>query len=127
AGAAGAGGLGPAGPPRLRGYATALPRPTAVNVNTAPAEVLVAVVEGLSLSEAQAIARRIAVDPVRSSDDFVSRLRPNLRLGAPGVAASSQFFVVQGRAKVGDADLRMEALLQRTGTGLPAIVWERNA
>jgi general secretion pathway protein K len=123
----GVGGLGADVLARLRGYATALPRPTAVNVNTAPAEVLVAVVEGLTLPEAQALARRIAVDPVRSTDDFVSRLRPNLRLGAEGVAASSQFFVVQGRATVGGADLRMEALLQRTGTGLPAIVWERNA
>jgi len=124
---AGVGGLGPDALARLRGFVTALPRPTAVNVNTAPAEVLAAVVEGLPLSEAQALARRLAVDPVRSTDDFVSRLRPNLRLGAAGVAASSQFFVVQGRAKVGDADLRMEALLQRTGTGLPAIVWQRNA
>jgi general secretion pathway protein K len=124
---AGVGGLGPDAFARLRGFVTALPRPTAVNVNTAPAEVLAAVVEGLPLSEAQALARRLAVDPVRSTDDFVSRLRPNLRLGAAGVAASSQFFVVQGRAKVGDADLRMEALLQRTGTGLPAIVWQRNA
>ena len=124
---AGVGGLGPDALVRLRGLVTALPRPTAVNVNTAPAEVLAAVVEGLPLSEAQAIARRLAVDPVRSTDDFVSRLRPNLRLAAAGVAASSQFFVVQGRAKVGDADLRMEALLQRTGTGLPAIVWEKNA
>jgi general secretion pathway protein K len=123
----GVGGLGPDALVRLRSVVTALPRPTAVNVNTAPAEVLAAVVEGLPLSEAQAIARRLAVDPVRSTDDFVSRLRPNLRLGAAGVAASSQFFVVQGRAKVGDADLRMEALLQRTGTGLPAIVWQRNA
>ena len=124
---AGVGGLGPDALVRLRSVATALPRPTAVNVNTAPAEVLAAVVEGLPLSEAQAIARRLAVDPVRSTDDFVSRLRPNLRLGAAGVAASSQFFVVEGRAKVGDADLRMEALLQRMGTGLPAIVWQRNA
>ena len=124
---AGVGGLGPDALARLRGFVTALPRPTAVNVNTAPAEVLAAVVEGLPLSEAQALARRLAVDPVRSTDDFVSRLRPNLRLGAAGVAASSQFFVVEGRAKVGDADLRMEALLQRMGTGLPAIVWQRNA
>jgi len=124
---AGVGGLGHDALARLRNFVTALPRPTAVNVNTAPAEVLAAVVEGLPLSEAQALARRLAVDPVRSTDDFVSRLRPNLRLGAAGVAASSQFFVVQGRAKVGDADLRMEALLQRTGTGLPAIVWQRNA
>jgi len=112
---------------RLRRYATALPRPTAVNINTAPAEVLAAIVEGLALSEAQALARRLASDPVRTRDEFQTRLRPNLRPNLEAISASSQFFVVMGRAKVGDADLRMEALLQRTGTGLPVIVWQRNA
>ena len=112
---------------RLRGYATALPRPTAVNVNTAPAEVLAAVVEGLALSEAQALARRLATDPVRNPEEFRSRLRPDLKTSLDGISASSQFFVVQGRAKVGDAVLRMEALLQRAGGGFPVIVWQRNA
>lgn len=112
---------------RLRRYATALPRTTAVNVNTAPAEVLAAVVEGLALPEAQALARRLAADPVRNRDEFQARLRPDLKLNLEAISASSQFFVVQGRAKVGDADLRMEALLQRTGGGLPVIVWQRSA
>jgi general secretion pathway protein K len=124
---AGVGGLDANALGRLRRYATALPRPTAVNVNTAPAEVLAAMVEGLALSEAQALARRLAVEPVGSREAFQALLRPNLRPNLEGIAASSQFFVVQGRAKVGDADLRMEALLQRTGTGLPVIVWQRSA
>lgn len=124
---AGVGGLDASALERLRRYATALPRQTAVNINTAPAEVLVAVVEGLALSEAQALARRIATEPVRTRDEFQARLRPDLRPNLESISVSSQFFVVQGRAKVGDADLRMEALLQRTGTGLPVIVWQRNA
>src|SRR5262245_53465008 len=45
---AGVGGLDASALGRLRRYATALPRATAVNVNTAPAEVLAAVVEGLT-------------------------------------------------------------------------------
>lgn len=112
---------------RLRRCATALPRPTPVNVNTAPAEVLAALVEGLALPEAQALARRLAADPVRNRDEFQARLRPDLKLSLEGISASSQFFVVQGRAKVGGADLRMEALLQRVGKGFPMIVWQRNA
>ena len=65
---AGLGGLDANALGRLRLYATALPRPTAVNINTAPAEVLVAIVEGLALSEAQALARRLATDPVRNRE-----------------------------------------------------------
>jgi general secretion pathway protein K len=124
---AGLGGLDANALGRLRLYATALPRPTAVNINTAPAEVLAAIVEGLALPEAQALARRLATDPVRNSGEFQARLRPSLRPNLEGISVSSQFFVVEGRAKVGAADLRMEALLQRTGAGLPLIVWQRNA
>jgi general secretion pathway protein K len=124
---AGVGGLDASALARLRRFATALPRPTAVNVNTAPAEVLAAVVEGLALPEAQALSRRLAAEPVRSREEFQTRLRPSLRPSLEGITAASQFFVVHGRAKVGDADLRMEALLQRMGTGMPVIVWQRNA
>jgi general secretion pathway protein K len=110
---------------RLRRVTTTLPRPTPVNVNTAPAEVLVALVEGLALPEAQALARRLATEPVRNREEFHARLRPELKPNIGDVAVSSQFFVVYGRAKVGGADLRMEALLQRAGAGFPAIVWQR--
>ena len=110
---------------RLQRYATALPRPTPVNVNTAAPEVLVAVVEGLTLPEAQALSRRLATEPVRRLEEFQARLRAGLSFNPQDVSVGSQFFLVQGRAKVGATDLRMQALLQRGGTALPAIVWQR--
>ena len=110
---------------RLQRYATALPRPTPVNINTAPPEVLVAVVEGLTLPEAQALSRRLATEPVRRREEFQARLRPGLSFNPEDVAVGSQFFLVHGRAKVGGAELRMQALLRRAGTALPAIVWQR--
>jgi general secretion pathway protein K len=122
---AGMPGLSAAALAKLQGYTTALPRPTPVNVNTAPPEVLAALVDGLPLSEAQALARRLAVEPVRNAAEFQARLRPDLKLNAEDISAASQFFVVQGRAKVGGADLRMQALLQRAGPGMPVIVWQR--
>lgn len=126
---AGMPGLNAAALGKLQGYTTALPRPTPVNVNTAPPEVLAALVDGLPLSEAQALARRLAVEPVRNAAEFQARLRPDLKLNAEDISAASQFFVVQGRAQVGGADLRMQALLQRTGPApaLPAIVWQRTS
>ena len=110
---------------RLQRYATALPRPTPVNVNTAPPEVLAAVVEGLTLPEAQALSRRLATEPVRRREEFQARLRAGISFNPEDVSVGSQFFVVHGRARVGGADLRMQALLQRGGTALPAIVWQR--
>jgi general secretion pathway protein K len=118
-------GLDPAALLRLRAYTTALPQPTPVNVNTAPAEVLVALVEGLALPEAQALARRLATDSVRNRDEFQARLRPDLKLAVQDISVASQYFVVYGRARVGGADVRMEALLHRAGPRFPAIVWQR--
>lgn len=124
---AGVRGMDPDTLARLQRYAAALPRPTPVNVNTAPPEVLAAVVEGLTLPEAQALAQRLATEPVRRREEFEARLRKGLSFDAGDVSAGSQFFMVHGRARVGGAELRMQALLQRSGPALPAIVWQRTS
>jgi general secretion pathway protein K len=111
---------------RLRNFATALPRRTPVNVNLAPPEVLVALVEGLTLPEAQVLASGRSGAPFRNADDFRARLpRSNLRVDDEDISFDSQFFIVHGRAIVGKADLRMRALLQRSGSALPAFLWLR--
>jgi len=111
---------------RLGRFATALPRRMPVNVNLAPPEVLVALVEGLTLPEAQVLASSRRAAPFRGRDDFRTRLpRSELNVNNEDISVDSQFFVVQGRASVGKAELRMRMLLQRVGTTLPAIVWQR--
>lgn len=111
---------------RLRPFVTALPRRTPVNVNLAPPEVLVGMVEGLSLTEAQVLASNRSATPFRKRDEFHARLpRTDLKVRDDEVSVDSQFFLVEGRAQVGKADLRIRALLQRNGAGLPAIVWQR--
>jgi general secretion pathway protein K len=111
---------------RLRPFVTALPQRTQVNVNLAPPEVLAAVVEGLSLAEAQVLASNRSAAPFRDRDEFRARLpRQDLEARNDEISVNSQFFVVEGRAQVGKADLRIRALLQRNGAGLPAIVWQR--
>jgi len=112
---------------RLRQFATALPRRTPVNVNTAPPEVLAAIVEGLTLSEALVLASGRPAAYFRGRDDFRARLpRTGLNVNNEDISVDSQFFLVHGRANVGKADLRMQALLQRNGGAvLPAVVWQR--
>ncbi len=112
----------------LRRIATALPLRVAVNVNTAPPEVLVAIVEGLTLPEATVLASGRSAAPFAGRDDFRTRLpRTELNVQNEDIAVDSRFFLVQGRASVGSADQRMQALLQRTGTALPAVVWQRTS
>lgn len=111
---------------QLRRFATALPRRTPVNVNLAPPELLVAVVPGLTLEEARALASTRAQAPFRSLEEFQAKLpRRNLQWNEGALAVGSDYFLVQGRATVGKADVRMEALLQRDRGVMPLIVWQR--
>jgi len=111
---------------RLRQFATVLPRRTQVNVNTALPEVLVAIVDGLTLAEALVLANGRKAAPIRDAGDFRARLpRPELSVSGEDISVQSRFFLVQGRAEIGKAHVRMQALLQREGPALPIIVWQR--
>ena len=111
---------------QLRRFATALPRRTPVNVNLAPPEVLVAVVQGLTLAEAQALAGSRATTPFRAMEDFRGRLpRRAFEWQEGDLSIESQYFLLKGRATVGKADVHMEALLQREKTAMPVILWQR--
>lgn len=111
---------------QLRRYATAVPERTAVNVNLAPPEVLVAIVPGLTLAEARALAASRTTSPFRNLEEFRARLPKRAFQWEEGeLSVASRFFLVRGRATVGRADVRMEALLQRERAGLPSILWQR--
>jgi type II secretory pathway component PulK len=88
--------------------------------------VLVALVNGLTLPEALVLVSGRSAAPIRDRQDFRARLpRRDLLVEDEAFSVESQFFLVQGRAKTGKADVRMEALLQRGKDNLPAIVWQR--
>jgi general secretion pathway protein K len=111
---------------RLRGFATALPRRTPVNVNLAPPELLFVLVPGLTLAEARVLASTRAQKPFRSLEEFEARLpRRGLKWIEGTLSVGSSYFVVRGRVTVGKADVRMEALLQREGAAMPVVVWQR--
>jgi general secretion pathway protein K len=113
---------------RLRPFVALLPNRTPVNVNTARPEVLVATVEGLRLAEALVLAQELKGAPARNLAEFRDRLpRRDLKVEDAVVSVGSRFFLVDGRARLGSADVRMEALLQRAEGGLPLIVWQRTS
>jgi general secretion pathway protein K len=113
---------------RLREFVTLLPQRTAVNANTARAEVLVAAIDGLEVAEALVLAQGLRAAPARSAADLRQRLpRPDLRVDDERLAVRSSFFLVDGRARFGLADVRMQALLRRDGAAFPAVVWQRTS
>ena len=110
---------------RLRPFVSALPRATAVNVNTAAPEVLAAVVEGLDLDAARELAAQRGRAYFRNSAEFLAQLPPGAVAAANDVSTSSDFFQASVRVTIGGAQARGVVLLARGPAGWPAVVWRK--
>lgn len=110
---------------KLRPFVTALPQATQINVNTAPAEVLAASIDGLTLDMARTLVKQRERTYFYSIQDFANRLPSNFNLPASGIALASKYFLVTLHARIGDAQASGTALLSRDASGWPSIVWQK--
>lgn len=112
---------------RLRPFVTALPQPTPVNVNTAPAEVLAAAIADLPLDQAQALVKARKGRHFKDLADFRARL-PNTvtQVNDTVLSVGSRYFLVSGHARFGRAKVGYLALLERETTAWPKLVWQKN-
>ncbi|KAE9642323.1 general secretion pathway protein GspK [Pseudomonas sp. PB103] len=112
---------------RLGQYVSIVPARTWVNGNTASAEVLAAVVPGLSLSQARAlVVERDHGQWFINRGDFVNRLHlPHLTVDGLNVGISSQWFQLRGQARDEQRRVSLEALLHRPQDGMPKVIWSR--
>jgi general secretion pathway protein K len=119
--------VGPASMARARPFVAALDAPTAVNVNTAPAEVLAATVGGLDAAAAALLVASRQKTPFASVADFKTRLpRPDLVTDETSLDVKSDWFEVSIEARQGDTLARARALLKRSSTAgeWPVVVWQ---
>lgn len=107
----------------LRPYVTALPTRTPINVNTASAEVLTALVAGLSSQQAYSMVAKRERTYYRNSQDFQLALPEGLAALANMVSVSSQYFLVQARVRNERLAIGNQALYSREGPVLPRLVW----
>lgn len=113
---------------RLRPFISALPEPMPINVNTAPAEVLAALIQDMPLETAKALVSARKADHFTDQADFRARLTASQANQVQGneISVNSRYFVVTSRAEFGRSRVSYEALLSRTGQELPNIVWLKN-
>lgn len=110
---------------RLRPYIIALPRITPLNINTAPAEVLLTLDGSLTREDADALVSARSQAAFRDLADLGNRLPGRLSgLTAMQAAVSSSFFLVQGQIRMRHGNLATEALLERRGNRT-SVVWAR--
>jgi general secretion pathway protein K len=110
---------------RLRPFVAALPRFTALNVNTATPEVLAAVVDGLGLEAAQELVTQRGRAYFRSGAEFARQLPPKSGAAAADLTTGSDFFLAEVRVTIGEAQARGRVLLLRGPSGWPAVVWRK--
>jgi len=111
---------------RLRPFVTALPRFTPVNVNTAPPEVIAAIVKDMGIDMAREFAAERDRAYFRDPAEFYNRLPTGTSsVSMDDVAFKSDYFIATVRVKIGDAQARGAALLTRPGFGWPAVVWRK--
>ena len=109
---------------RLAAYVTALPEHTAVNVNSAPAEVLRALIPGLDEAAARAIAVERSRQPFDSLEAFRAKLPDAVRPPSGiSLGLSSTYFVVATRVRLERAVADHRALIGIRGAKHEGIVW----
>jgi general secretion pathway protein K len=112
---------------RLRPFVTALPKPTPVNVNTAPPEVLAAAIADLPLDQARLLVADRTKRYFKDMTDFRARLpKAVLQVNEALLSVDSRYFLVSGHARFGRAKVGYDALLEREATAWPKLVWQKN-
>ncbi|WP_323119474.1 type II secretion system minor pseudopilin GspK [Burkholderia alba] len=105
---------------RLRPFVTVLPTTTPVNLNTAPAEVIAALVPGMSVSSAQSLVSRRETVFFRNVGDVQLALRgagaPNANLDSSQIDVTTSYFIVRGRIEHDRAEVDRTSLVYRDPT-----------
>lgn len=112
----------------LRPYVTLLPARTAVNLNTAPAEVIYASVEAFELADAHRLVRARNVthlaalgDAGKASGNAAAQFLPDLH------SVTSRFFEVQGTLQLEQTTVQEHSVVQRDGLAVKTLWRQRGA
>jgi general secretion pathway protein K len=112
---------------RLRPFVDLLPQPTPVNLNTAPREVIAAVLDGLDLGSADRLVQQRQARPFDSLDAVKAALPPTQTLDPKRVSVNSSHFIIQGRLRLGDRVLEEHSLVKRENRRVTSLRRERHS
>ena len=104
---------------KLAPYVCALPPGTPLNVNTAPALVLAALGDELTLKDIESLLENRPAAGYKNVDEFLNAAK--LTVDAPvkaGLSAASQYFLLRAEARVGDGRATLFSALYRDENGV---------
>lgn len=119
-------GLDPAALAVLRPYITMLPARTAINLNTASAEVIHATSPGMEMADAQRLVAVRASNHFRTVADAIRLIsNPDVQLGMAQHAVNSRYFEVRGRLRIDQTVVEERSVVQRDGQSVRTLWRER--
>lgn len=99
---------------RIAPFVCALPAGTAINVNTAPAEVLAALDPNISLELAKRLVERRDTQPFASLSELTGDpLMKGIALKLQGLSVKTEYFMFRAEARIGSGRVRMNSLIAR--------------
>jgi len=107
---------------KLESSLTALPTPTRININTAPAPVIAALYQGMSIEEANRVVAARLANPFNSIGDLATRVDskyPKPKDSIIGV--SSNYFLITSFVEFGHYFQQTGSTLYRPGVGKPNV------
>lgn len=117
-------GVSPALYSALEPLVTVLPEETPININTAPAALLLALSDTPSPGEISAFVENRAKQPAESLDPITNDALLGPAVDAQGLSVSSQYFLVHGEATIGRGRVRLYSLIFRSAQGQARVVYQ---
>ncbi|MFH1494827.1 MAG: type II secretion system minor pseudopilin GspK [Pseudomonadota bacterium] len=108
---------------KLQPFVTALPADTTINVNTAPAEVLMALCSGLQLADAMVLIKRRNSQAFKDKADFQKQLPQGVQARDEDYNVSSRFFYASAISRNERVQVAFQALLERPDQGKTKTLW----
>lgn len=112
---------------RLAPYVVLLPRRTAVNLNTAPREVIAAVIPGLDIGTADRLIQVRQRSPFKQLSEVEQHLPQGIVPSQGRVDIKTSFFEVRGRMRIEQRVVEERSLVQRQGRRVTTLRRERTS
>jgi general secretion pathway protein K len=109
----------------LEPYVTLLPKRTPINANTAPREVLAAVIKDLDLATAERLVQMRQREPFKTLGAVEAQIPGLGPLNNQQVSVLSSFFEVRGRLRLDDRVLEQRSLVEREGLDMKVLQREQ--
>jgi general secretion pathway protein K len=110
---------------RIQPYVILLPGRQKLNLNTAPREVIAAVIDGMDLAGAERLVQARQSAPFKDLGAVKALLPENTVLNGDSVDTTSRFFEVRGRLRLADRVLEERSLVERRGLEIVPLQRER--